>query len=120
MSAILVEIGSIADLGRRSLNRREWTRNVIQDKKLVKHKHHDAAEEGDTANIRQNTTNKGFFQGRRLGGLNRPSRWSARRLSTVALGCVIGPLYSKFAVAYNTALIKNDVVQCIPQRGESP
>jgi hypothetical protein len=29
--------------------------------------HHNAAEEGETANIRQNTTNKGFFRGRRLG-----------------------------------------------------
>jgi hypothetical protein len=28
-------------------------------------KHHNAAEEGDTANIRQNKTNKGFFRGRR-------------------------------------------------------
>ncbi len=41
---------------------------VAKDKKLVKHEHHaNAAEEGDTANITQNTTNKGFFQGRRLG-----------------------------------------------------
>jgi hypothetical protein len=39
-----------------------------QDKKLVKHEHHpNAAEEGDTANIQQNTTNKGYFRGRRLG-----------------------------------------------------
>ncbi len=30
-------------------------------------KHHNAAEEGDTANIKQNTTNKGFFRGRRMG-----------------------------------------------------
>jgi hypothetical protein len=30
-------------------------------------KHHNAAEEGDTANIKQNTTNKGFFKGRRMG-----------------------------------------------------
>jgi hypothetical protein len=29
--------------------------------------HHNAAEEGDTANIKQNTTNKGFFRGRRMG-----------------------------------------------------
>jgi hypothetical protein len=29
--------------------------------------HHNAAEEGETANIKQNTTNKGFFRGRRLG-----------------------------------------------------
>ena len=29
-------------------------------------KHHNAAEEGDTANIKQNTTNKGFFRGRRM------------------------------------------------------
>jgi hypothetical protein len=36
--------------------------------KLVKHEHHaNAAEEGETANIKQNTTNKGFFRGRRMG-----------------------------------------------------
>ena len=29
--------------------------------------HANAAEEGDTANIKQNTTNKGYFRGRRLG-----------------------------------------------------
>ena len=33
----------------------------------VTHEHHDnAAEKGETANIKQNTTNKGFFQGRRV------------------------------------------------------
>jgi len=32
---------------------------------LVKHEHHpNAAEEGDTANIKQNTTNEGYFRGR--------------------------------------------------------
>jgi hypothetical protein len=30
-------------------------------------KHHNAAEEGDTANIKQNTTNKGYYRGRRMG-----------------------------------------------------
>ena len=41
---------------------------VSKDKKLVKHEHHaNSAEEGDTANIKQNTTNKGFFRGRRFG-----------------------------------------------------
>ncbi len=36
--------------------------------KAVKHEHHaNAAEEGETANIKQNTTNKGFFSGRREG-----------------------------------------------------
>jgi hypothetical protein len=30
-------------------------------------KHHNSAEEGDTANIKQNKTNKGFFRGRREG-----------------------------------------------------
>ena len=30
-------------------------------------KHHNAAEGGDTANIKQNTTNKGFYRGRRMG-----------------------------------------------------
>jgi hypothetical protein len=35
--------------------------------KLVKRDHHpNAAEEGDTANIKQNTINKGFFHGRRF------------------------------------------------------
>jgi hypothetical protein len=29
--------------------------------------HHNVAEEGETANIKQNTTNKGFFRGRRFG-----------------------------------------------------
>jgi hypothetical protein len=43
-------------------------RQISKDKKLVKHEHHaNAAEEGETANIKQNTTNKGFFHGRRLG-----------------------------------------------------
>jgi hypothetical protein len=41
---------------------------MSKDKKLVKHEHHaNAAEEGDTASIKQNTTNKGYFRGRRLG-----------------------------------------------------
>jgi len=30
------------------------------------HAETNTAEQGDTANIRQNTTNKGFFQGRRI------------------------------------------------------
>jgi hypothetical protein len=35
--------------------------------KLVKHERHaNAAEEGESANVKQNTTNKGFFHGRRL------------------------------------------------------
>ena len=39
-----------------------------QDEKLVKHEHHpNAAQEGQTANIKQNTTNKGYFRGRRQG-----------------------------------------------------
>ena len=42
--------------------------DVSKEKKLVKHEHHaNSAEEGDTANIKQNTTNKGFLRGRRLG-----------------------------------------------------
>jgi hypothetical protein len=40
----------------------------ISNDKLVKHEHHaNAAEKGETANIKQNTTNKGFFRGRRFG-----------------------------------------------------
>jgi hypothetical protein len=41
---------------------------ISTEEKLVKHEHHpNSAEEGDTANIKQNTTNKGFFRGRRIG-----------------------------------------------------
>jgi len=29
-------------------------------------KHHNAGEQGQTANIKQNTTNAGFFKGRRV------------------------------------------------------
>ena len=29
-------------------------------------KHHNSGEQGQTANIKQNTTNAGFFKGRRL------------------------------------------------------
>jgi hypothetical protein len=39
---------------------------MLKDDKLVKHEHHpNSGEEGDTANIKQNTTNKGYFRGRR-------------------------------------------------------
>ncbi|MGB6540053.1 MAG: hypothetical protein WBF03_04155 [Xanthobacteraceae bacterium] len=52
----------------RSKQRGKSERQVSKDSKLVKHEHHaNSAEEGDTANIKQNTTNKGFFRGRRLG-----------------------------------------------------
>ena len=43
-------------------------RAASKEKKLVTHEHHpNAAEKGNTANIKQNTTNKGFFRGRRDG-----------------------------------------------------
>ena len=46
-------------------------KNLGKDKskaKSVTHEHHaNAAEKGETANIKQNTTNKGFFRGRRFG-----------------------------------------------------
>ncbi len=39
----------------------------VKDTTLPKHAGElHAAEQGDTANIRQNTTNKGFFRGRRM------------------------------------------------------
>lgn len=39
----------------------------VPNDKLVKHEHHaNAAQKGETANIKQNTTNKGFFHGRRF------------------------------------------------------
>ena len=35
--------------------------------KLVQHEHHgNTAEKGETANIKQNTTNAGYFKGRRM------------------------------------------------------
>ncbi len=41
--------------------------NVVANDKSVKHEHHpNAGEEGDTGNIKQNTTNKGYFRGRRV------------------------------------------------------
>jgi hypothetical protein len=41
---------------------------VSKDEAAQQHEHHhNAAEEGETANIKQNTTNKGFFRGRRQG-----------------------------------------------------
>ena len=41
---------------------------MSKDTSVKEHEHHhNAAEEGETANIKQNTTNKGFFRGRRLG-----------------------------------------------------
>ncbi len=44
------------------------TRKGRKTRKAVKHEHHpNAAEEGETANIKQNTTNKGYFRGRRNG-----------------------------------------------------
>lgn len=38
----------------------------IPSSKLLKQVDVKLAEQGDTANIRQNTTNKGFFKGRRI------------------------------------------------------
>jgi hypothetical protein len=41
--------------------------NTKSEEKSVKHEHHrNAAEEGETANIKQNATNKGYFHGRRI------------------------------------------------------
>jgi hypothetical protein len=37
------------------------------EEKLAQHEHHgNSAEKGDTANIKQNTTNAGYFKGRRM------------------------------------------------------
>jgi hypothetical protein len=42
-------------------------REAAPKETLGKHEHHpNAAEKGATANIKQNTTNKGFFHGRRF------------------------------------------------------
>jgi hypothetical protein len=53
--------------GNRSDKRTENRSTTTSKDKSVKHEHHhNAAEEGETANIKQNTTNKGFFRGRRF------------------------------------------------------
>jgi hypothetical protein len=37
---------------------------MLNDDKLAKHEHHpNSSEEGDTANIKQNTTNEGYYFG---------------------------------------------------------
>ena len=38
----------------------------ISSSKPIKHADVNPSEQGQTANIRQNTTNKGFFKGRRV------------------------------------------------------
>ena len=52
-------------------SRRPGKRNNAQgaEDRTVKQteQRHNAAEEGEAANIKQNTTNKGFFRGRRKG-----------------------------------------------------
>jgi hypothetical protein len=40
--------------------------NASKDIPVENEHHPNAAEKGDTANIKQNTTNKGFFRGRRF------------------------------------------------------
>jgi hypothetical protein len=42
------------------------TPNVSQDTSHHHEKPANTSEQGDTANIKQNTTNKGFFAGRRV------------------------------------------------------
>jgi hypothetical protein len=42
------------------------TSPASKDDKMGEHEHHpNSAEKGDTANIQQNTTNEGYFRGRR-------------------------------------------------------
>jgi hypothetical protein len=49
----------------RTKHRPKRNPEVLKDDKLVKHEHHpNSSEEGDTANIKQNTTNEGYFRGR--------------------------------------------------------
>jgi hypothetical protein len=53
---------------RKSEQRQSWERlGESSDENLVKHERHaNAAEKDKTANIKQNTTNKGYFRGRRF------------------------------------------------------
>jgi hypothetical protein len=43
------------------------TSKGAEDKSVKSEQRHNADEEGETANIRQNKTNKGFYRGRREG-----------------------------------------------------
>ena len=43
------------------------TAKGAEDKSVKSEQRHNTNEEGDTANIKQNTTNKGFYRGRRDG-----------------------------------------------------
>ena len=40
--------------------------NAVQPPVVKDRKHHNADEQGETANIKQNTTNQGYFHGRRV------------------------------------------------------
>jgi hypothetical protein len=43
------------------------TERKAADQKVIRHEHHGkTAEKGGTANIKQNTTNAGYFSGRRI------------------------------------------------------
>jgi len=53
--------------GERSNKGRTAGETPKSTKQAVKHEHHpQGAEKGQTANIEQNTTDKGFFHGRRF------------------------------------------------------
>jgi hypothetical protein len=41
-------------------------RKIAQDPSLKHEERQNTSEQGDTANIKQNTTNEGFFRGRRI------------------------------------------------------
>jgi len=43
------------------------TSKGAEDKSVKSEQRHNTDEEGETANIRQNKTNKGFYRGRREG-----------------------------------------------------
>jgi hypothetical protein len=43
------------------------TSKDAEDKSVKSEQRHNTGEEGETANIKQNTTNKGFYRGRREG-----------------------------------------------------
>jgi hypothetical protein len=52
--------------GNQSTKGPKRTADAAQDTAPKESHTQNTAEQGDTANIKQNTTNKGFFQGRRV------------------------------------------------------
>jgi hypothetical protein len=59
--------GNRSNKGPKATNKQVDSKDAVDRSVKGSEKHHNAGEEGETGNIKQNTTNKGFFRGRRMG-----------------------------------------------------